>query len=117
MGLYSGGFIIEMIFASEVWGAYFREGLFLGGAYDRNFTVFSKQLALIFQFKKIFVTKGIVIHLYTDVFDNQWTFKSQGYQLKTLFLVDAEGFVYLTTFWTDASIFQKRTNNHCTEVV
>ena len=35
MGLYSGGLIIERIFASEIWGAYFREGLivffFLGG--------------------------------------------------------------------------------------
>ena len=36
MGLYSGGLIIGRIFASEIWGAYFREGLFLrekgGGA-------------------------------------------------------------------------------------
>ena len=31
MGLYSGGLIIGKIFASEIWGAYFREGLFLGG--------------------------------------------------------------------------------------
>ena len=31
MGLYSGGLIIGMIFASEIWGAYFREGLFWGG--------------------------------------------------------------------------------------
>ena len=33
MGLYSGGLIIGGIFASEIWGAYFREGLFffLGG--------------------------------------------------------------------------------------
>ena len=31
MGLYSGGLIIGRIFASEIWGAYFREGLFLGG--------------------------------------------------------------------------------------
>ena len=35
MGLYSGGLIIRRIFASEIWGAYFREGLlfffFLGG--------------------------------------------------------------------------------------
>ena len=30
MGLYSGGLIIRRIFASEIWGAYFREGLFLG---------------------------------------------------------------------------------------
>ena len=28
MGLYSGGLIIRRIFASESWGAYFREGLF-----------------------------------------------------------------------------------------
>ena len=31
MGLYSGGPIIGRIFASEIWWAYFREGLFLGG--------------------------------------------------------------------------------------
>ena len=31
MGLYSGGLIIGRIFASEIWGAYFREGLFWGG--------------------------------------------------------------------------------------
>ena len=29
MGLYSGGLIIGRIFASEIWGAYFREGLFI----------------------------------------------------------------------------------------
>ena len=28
MGLYSGGIIIGRIFASEIWGAYFREGSF-----------------------------------------------------------------------------------------
>ena len=28
MGLYSGGLIIGRIFASEIWGAYFPEGLF-----------------------------------------------------------------------------------------
>ena len=39
MGLYSGGLIIGRIFASEIWGAYVREGLFFGGAYYRNFTV------------------------------------------------------------------------------
>ena len=31
MGLHSGGLIIGRIFASEIWGAYFREGLFLEG--------------------------------------------------------------------------------------
>ena len=31
MGLYLGWLIIVRIFASEIWGAYFREGLFLGG--------------------------------------------------------------------------------------
>ena len=31
MGLYTGGLIIGRIFASEIWGAYFREGLYLGG--------------------------------------------------------------------------------------
>ena len=29
MGLYSGGLIIGRIFASEIWEAYFREGLFI----------------------------------------------------------------------------------------
>ena len=28
MGLYSRGLIIRRIFASEIWGTYFREGLF-----------------------------------------------------------------------------------------
>ena len=31
MGLYPGGLIIGRIFASEIWGAYFREGLYFGG--------------------------------------------------------------------------------------
>ena len=31
MGLYSEGLIIGRIFASEIWGTYFREGFFLGG--------------------------------------------------------------------------------------
>ena len=31
MGLYSGGFIIGGRFASVIWAAYFREGLFLEG--------------------------------------------------------------------------------------
>ena len=32
MGLHTGGLIIGRIFASEIWGTYFREGLlFLGG--------------------------------------------------------------------------------------
>ena len=39
MGLYLGGLIIGRIFASEIWGACFWEGLFLGGAYYRNITV------------------------------------------------------------------------------
>ena len=42
MGLYLGGLIIRSIFASQIWGAYFREGLFFGGgggAYYRTFTV------------------------------------------------------------------------------
>ena len=38
MGLYSGGLIIRKIFAYEIWGAYFQEGLFYGGAYQ-NFMV------------------------------------------------------------------------------
>ena len=39
MGLYSGGLIIGKIFAYEIWGAYFQEGLFYGGAYYQNFMV------------------------------------------------------------------------------
>ena len=31
MGLYSEGLIIGRIFEAEIWWAYFREGLFLGG--------------------------------------------------------------------------------------
>ena len=31
MGLYSGGLVIGRIFGSDIWGVYFREGLFLGG--------------------------------------------------------------------------------------
>ena len=31
MGLYMGRLIIGTIFASEIWGAYFMEGLFLKG--------------------------------------------------------------------------------------
>ena len=38
MGLYLGGLIIGRICASDIWGAYFQEGLFLGGYYW-NFTV------------------------------------------------------------------------------
>ena len=30
MGLYSGGIIIERIFASEIWGAYFGKAYFWG---------------------------------------------------------------------------------------
>ena len=48
MGLYSGGLIIGRIFVSEIWGAYFREGLVLGGvAYYRNFTAFDVFVYLI----------------------------------------------------------------------
>ena len=46
MGLYTGGLIMGRIFASEIWGAYFREGLFFwggGGACYRNFTVCLKR--------------------------------------------------------------------------
>ena len=52
MGLFSGGLIIGRISASEIWGAYFSEGLFIylfilffgggEGGYYRNFTVFDK---------------------------------------------------------------------------
>ena len=53
MGLYSGGLIIGRIFAPEIWGAYFREGLvffflfFGGGAHYQNFTVFLAKMVKI----------------------------------------------------------------------
>ena len=50
MGLYLGGRIFGRIFSSEIWGAYFREGLFWGGgggAYSRNFTVFVQKAVLL----------------------------------------------------------------------
>ena len=34
MGIYLGGLIIGRIFASEIGGAYFREGFFFGGGGD-----------------------------------------------------------------------------------
>ena len=68
IGLYSGGLIIGRIFAPEIWGAYFREGLFLfihlfiylfyyyyfgggglgGGACYRNFTVYILHVLFVF---------------------------------------------------------------------
>ena len=43
MDLYLGGLVIGRIFASEIWGAYFRRAFFWGGgvgaAYYWNFTV------------------------------------------------------------------------------
>ena len=57
MGFYSGGLIIGRIFASEIWGAYFRDGLFIysfiylllffffgGGGLLSEFTVFQNRL-------------------------------------------------------------------------
>ena len=46
MGLYSGGLITRRIFVSEIWGAYFREGLFLGGLLLEFYGI-SKQNAII----------------------------------------------------------------------
>ena len=40
MGLYSEGLSIGRKLTSEIRGAYFREGLFFGGAYYQNFTVY-----------------------------------------------------------------------------
>ena len=42
MGFYPAGLIIERIFASEIWGAYLREGLFLGGDYYLKFMAYFK---------------------------------------------------------------------------
>ena len=40
MGLYLGGLIIGRILASEIWGAYFREGLFLVGLLSEFYGIF-----------------------------------------------------------------------------
>ena len=45
MGLYSGGLIIGRIFASEICGAYFREGLFLGKLIIGNLRYMNKRNA------------------------------------------------------------------------
>ena len=37
MGLYSGGLVIGGIFTSEIWGAYFRKGLFFFGGRGPGF--------------------------------------------------------------------------------
>ena len=39
MGLYSGGLIIGRIIATEIWGAYFLDGLVFGRTCYRNFTI------------------------------------------------------------------------------
>ena len=40
MGLYPGGLIIGRIFVFEIWGAYFREGLFWGGLLSEFYGIF-----------------------------------------------------------------------------
>ena len=51
MGLHSGGLIVGRIFASEIWGALiFSGGLIFGGAYYRNFTVFTFEGKTVFPF-------------------------------------------------------------------
>ena len=62
MSLYSGGLIIGRMFASDIWGYYVWESLYIfwggGGAYYRNFTVFQsggqviRMLVAIFFFTK-----------------------------------------------------------------
>ena len=47
LGLYSGGRNIGRIFASEIWGAYFREGLFWGGLIIGIFTASRKWQTLL----------------------------------------------------------------------
>ena len=44
MGLYTGGLIIGRIFESEIWGAHFRKGLFLGGIIIGIFRYFNVDL-------------------------------------------------------------------------
>ena len=46
MGLYSGGLIIGRIFASEIWGAYFREGLYFGGGGGGGRLIFGRTYIL-----------------------------------------------------------------------
>ena len=48
MGLYSGGLIIGRIFASEIWEAFFREGLFIS-------------IFILFYFILFFLEGGLII--------------------------------------------------------
>ena len=52
MGLYSGGLIIGRIFTSDIWGAYFREGLFCGGLLSEFYSI---SLGLIIGILRYFV--------------------------------------------------------------
>ena len=92
MGLSSGGLIIGRIFASEIWRAYFREGLFLlfyyvfyfilfyfyfyfffrGGAYNWNFTVYDFH---IFTLSSSSFTGILCIHTMTTL---SWLVSSSG---------------------------------------
>ena len=61
MGLYTGGLIIGRILASEIWGAYFREDLFLAGLIigilryllTRNMRMDRKDIVYIFFFSSL----------------------------------------------------------------
>ena len=62
MSLYLEGLVIGRIFASEIGGAYFREGFFLGGgrgAYYRNFTVIWNVLVRYVSFYYTFAPKPV----------------------------------------------------------
>ena len=61
MGLYTGGLIIGRILASEIWGAYFREGLLMAGLIigilrcllTRNMRMNHKDIVYIFFFSSL----------------------------------------------------------------
>ena len=57
MGLYSRGLIIGRIFASEIWGAYFREGLFFGAGGGGWVRLLSEFYGMSFVFSKPWMLK------------------------------------------------------------
>ena len=52
------GLLSEGFFASEIWGAYFREGLCFGGTYYQNFTVFVQKAFLVGLFSGELILEG-----------------------------------------------------------
>ena len=70
MGLYLGGLIIGRIFVSEIWGAYFLEGLFLGGLIIRILQYIDEQGLLVFVQISVKFPKFWELHLpYVERYD------------------------------------------------